>query len=64
MTTTRHLRDSIATKISIVGSAGLAVVLLGICALMSVLVTDRARQQIVTWATRRSLSRTRPMPST
>ena len=50
MTTTRFLRGSIATKISIVGSAGLAVVLLGICALMSVLVTDRARQQIVTWA--------------
>ena len=50
MTTTRLLRGSIATKISIVGSAGLAVVLLGICALMSVLVTDRARQQIVTWA--------------
>ena len=27
MTTTRHLRGSIATKISIVGSTGLAVVL-------------------------------------
>ncbi len=44
------LRGSLATKISIVGSTGLAVVLLGICALMSVLVTERARQQIVTWA--------------
>lgn len=50
MTTHRLFRGSIATRISIVGSAGLAVVLLGICALMSVLVTVRARQQIVTWA--------------
>jgi len=50
MTTQRLFRGSIATRISIVGSTGLAVVLLGICALMSVLVTDRARQQIVTWA--------------
>ena len=50
MTTQRLFRGSIATRISIVGSTGLAVVLLGICALMSVLVTERARQQIVTWA--------------
>ena len=49
-TTLRQDKGSIATRISIVGSTGLAIVLLGICALMSVLVTDRARQQIVTWA--------------
>jgi methyl-accepting chemotaxis protein len=49
MTTPRIGRGSIATRISLVGSAGLAVVLLGICTLMSVLVTDRARQQVVTW---------------
>jgi methyl-accepting chemotaxis protein-2 (aspartate sensor receptor) len=49
MTSQRFLRSSIATRISLVGSAGLAIVLLGICTLMSVIVTDRARQQVVTW---------------
>ncbi|MEP7296168.1 MAG: Cache 3/Cache 2 fusion domain-containing protein [Burkholderiales bacterium] len=50
MTNARPTHGSIATRISIIGSAGLAIVLLGICALMSMIVTDRARQQIVTWA--------------
>ena len=56
MTTPDLLRGSIATKVSIVGSTGLAVVLLGICALMSVLVTERARHQIETWAGDRTQS--------
>ena len=56
MTTPDLLRGSIATKVSIAGSTGLTVVLLGICALMSVLVTERARHQIETWAGDRTQS--------
>jgi methyl-accepting chemotaxis protein len=41
---------SIARRVSIIGSVSLALVLLGICAVMSVLLTGGARERIVTWA--------------
>ena len=40
---------SIARRISVIGSAGLALVLLGICAVMSVMLTGASRERIVTW---------------
>ena len=40
---------SIARRVSIIGSVSLALVLLGICAVMSVLLTAGSRERIVTW---------------
>ena len=40
---------SIARRVSIIGSASLALVLLGICALMSVLLSSNSRERTVTW---------------
>ena len=40
---------SIARKVSIVGSLGLALVLLAICTAMSLLVTRQTHERIVTW---------------
>jgi methyl-accepting chemotaxis protein len=41
--------DSIARRISVIGSMSLALVLLGICATMSTLLTSHSRERIVTW---------------
>ena len=40
---------SIARKVSIVGSVGLAIVLLAICTAMSLMVTPQTHERIVTW---------------
>ena len=42
-------QSSVARRVSWFGSAGLAAVLLGICGAMSVLMTNRSREQLVTW---------------
>ena len=41
---------SIARRVSVIGSVSLALVLLGICAVMSLMLTAGARDRIVTWA--------------
>jgi methyl-accepting chemotaxis protein-2 (aspartate sensor receptor) len=49
MTTALASTGSIAKRFSITGSVALAVVLLGVCSAMSVLMTRHARENVVTW---------------
>ncbi len=49
MNISKQGNGSVARKASITGGLGLAVVLFGICAVMSVVAADRSRMRIITW---------------
>ena len=56
MTTITAAPGSIAKRVSVAGCISVALVLFGICAVMSVVATDLSRQRIVTWVGDKSQS--------